>query len=687
MARHGSAWSVKGVDQATRDIARRAAQAAGMTIGEWIDHAIRADAGARSGGAPTHPANTDTEVGTSGGLRHAAPTMGLRPETLEAVFHRLDDTDARFDATLRPIAYGLRDVAERLVAIEKRPRATARLTLPGTQQAGPRGVEDQDPALLPVHGGPVDQSPTPDGPPVDWSPEPELDAEALRRDAGVPRPADVRLAPVPPTTDMEPEPFTAGSLDPPLDERPSGFEQSIPVTAQRVGPKRIGNAANVRPARRVRRWRGWLWALSALALLAVVLLGAVWSGMDGRLDRPTLERKITEIGHSMRAAGQAAWTEIDAWTVEIWTEIQRLIEPEAEGDAAMAPSPRPVSPVASLPSPRTAPPVPIIVAPGAEPDAAPDQMLETVDRGLTPLPSAPSIAAIHTPPASAAKVAAQTSDDDTAPPISPRLAPPVVAGSSAPNEVPAVSEREALLARARAGDFKAQHDLAVALANNAVPDYAEAAVWFREAAINGVANAQYNLGVLHETGTGVPADATRALLWYHSAAEQGHPLAQYNLGVLYAAGRGIPQSYAEAGRWFRRAADRGVPGALYNLAVFAHEGLGRPADQAEAEQLFRRAAALDHDKARAWLKTQGAGTVGGVPALADTETTTAVDGALGAEGIADIQQRLLDRGLYDGVVDGIAGPRTRAAISRYQATEGLPVTGLPSVALIARLRG
>jgi hypothetical protein len=33
-------WSVKGIDGETRDIARDAAQAAGMTIGAWIDHAI-----------------------------------------------------------------------------------------------------------------------------------------------------------------------------------------------------------------------------------------------------------------------------------------------------------------------------------------------------------------------------------------------------------------------------------------------------------------------------------------------------------------------------------------------------------------------------------------------------------------------------------------------------------------------
>ena len=44
LALSGGAWSVKGIDQATRDIAKRAAQASGLTIGEWIDRAILQDA-------------------------------------------------------------------------------------------------------------------------------------------------------------------------------------------------------------------------------------------------------------------------------------------------------------------------------------------------------------------------------------------------------------------------------------------------------------------------------------------------------------------------------------------------------------------------------------------------------------------------------------------------------------------
>lgn len=43
--------------------------------------------------------------------------------------------------------------------------------------------------------------------------------------------------------------------------------------------------------------------------------------------------------------------------------------------------------------------------------------------------------------------------------------------------------------------------------------------------------------------------------------------------------------------------------------------------------------------------------------------------------VKHLQGNLRDKGYYDGQVDGILGPRTRAAIRQYQKTENLPVTG------------
>ena len=56
-------------------------------------------------------------------------------------------------------------------------------------------------------------------------------------------------------------------------------------------------------------------------------------------------------------------------------------------------------------------------------------------------------------------------------------------------------------------------------------------------------------------------DDYEAARWYRAAAEQGNPNAENNLGVLYESGRGVPRDKREALRWFRAAAAKGHPGA------------------------------------------------------------------------------------------------------------------------------
>ena len=46
--------------------------------------------------------------------------------------------------------------------------------------------------------------------------------------------------------------------------------------------------------------------------------------------------------------------------------------------------------------------------------------------------------------------------------------------------------------------------------------------------------------------------------FYRLAAEQGYADAQYNLGVMYANGHGVSQDYAEAAKWYRLAAEQGM---------------------------------------------------------------------------------------------------------------------------------
>jgi TPR repeat protein len=55
---------------------------------------------------------------------------------------------------------------------------------------------------------------------------------------------------------------------------------------------------------------------------------------------------------------------------------------------------------------------------------------------------------------------------------------------------------------------------------------------------------------MYANGEGVPQDAVEAVAWFRQAAEQGHAGAQFNLGVVYASGGGVPQDAVEAYLWF-----------------------------------------------------------------------------------------------------------------------------------------
>lgn len=244
---------------------------------------------------------------------------------------------------------------------------------------------------------------------------------------------------------------------------------------------------------------------------------------------------------------------------------------------------------------------------------------------------------------------------------------------------------DAVMNAARAGDPRSQHELArrYLQGDGVDQDFAEASEWFREAAIQGVANAQYNLAILYERGLGVTKDDVRALLWYHSAAEQSHPHAQYNLGIFYLQGRGIPLSYAEAARWFRAASGQGVAKATYNLAVLTEDGLGLPRDKAKAITLYKQAADAGHHEAvnrLAILRDPNAAKP--KPATFEETATTQNQDLSSGTTVADIQARLRQDGIYNGRIDGIAGPKTRTAIREFQKRNDLPITGIPSEYLL-----
>ena len=100
-------------------------------------------------------------------------------------------------------------------------------------------------------------------------------------------------------------------------------------------------------------------------------------------------------------------------------------------------------------------------------------------------------------------------------------------------------------------------------------DMVEATRWWRAAAEQGHAPAQAVLGASYSEGRGVPKDFAQAALWLRKAAEQGDALAQCELGDLYAHGRGVPQDYAKAAAWYHKAAEQGNADAMAALDAMA----------------------------------------------------------------------------------------------------------------------
>ena len=84
----------------------------------------------------------------------------------------------------------------------------------------------------------------------------------------------------------------------------------------------------------------------------------------------------------------------------------------------------------------------------------------------------------------------------------------------------------------------------------------------RQAADQGDADAQNNLGFRYAEGRGVPQDDAEAARWFRLAAEQGYADAQLNLGAAYTDGRGVLKDDAEAVRWWGLAAEQGLVEAL-----------------------------------------------------------------------------------------------------------------------------
>lgn len=104
----------------------------------------------------------------------------------------------------------------------------------------------------------------------------------------------------------------------------------------------------------------------------------------------------------------------------------------------------------------------------------------------------------------------------------------------------------------------------------------------------GQAVAQHNIGLLYENGWGVPRNYAQAAYWYRRAAVQGYPNAANDLARMYGLGLGVARDTVQSYVWFTRAApyatnstDRAA--ILNNRAVVSARMT--PAELAQARRL------------------------------------------------------------------------------------------------------
>ena len=65
-------------------------------------------------------------------------------------------------------------------------------------------------------------------------------------------------------------------------------------------------------------------------------------------------------------------------------------------------------------------------------------------------------------------------------------------------------------------------------------------------------------------GIGVAKDEVEAVKWYRKAAEQNYAEAQYNLGYFYDNGKGVTKDEAEAVKWWRKAVEQNLASAQFS---------------------------------------------------------------------------------------------------------------------------
>ena len=123
------------------------------------------------------------------------------------------------------------------------------------------------------------------------------------------------------------------------------------------------------------------------------------------------------------------------------------------------------------------------------------------------------------------------------------------------------------------------------------------ATQLQEKALQGDAQAAFELGEMHASGVGMPESNTEAVRWYRIAAEKGNVKAQSLIGTAYHRGIGLKVDDVQATDWLSKAADQMDPLAQFQLGEGFESGWAGQRDNAEAYKWYLLSASQGYTKA------------------------------------------------------------------------------------------
>lgn len=131
-----TSWTIKGVQETTREAVREAAAQTEMLIGDWVDEALRQ--AARATLHPSPPPATQADVAT---IRHELAELRA---TLQMLAKRAESNESDDLAECKAMLQALVERAARAERLERQERPVVRHVL----------VEQKRPARLPVYREP-----------------------------------------------------------------------------------------------------------------------------------------------------------------------------------------------------------------------------------------------------------------------------------------------------------------------------------------------------------------------------------------------------------------------------------------------------------------------------------------------------------------------------------------------------